>query len=147
PTSPLGGRYRLATKPPYRSTTARATNAAVSAAPSPASALPSAATATPATINALPTGRRRKVAAATHTTASVPSVFATTATSRAGTNARWSCAAGIPLAANGPCSGTETATPTASPVYASTSGAAQRRPQISSEPAPSSGAVSSPPNR
>src|SRR4051812_35566936 len=77
-----------ATKPAYRTTTATAAKAAVSAAPRPARALPTAATATPSTISALPSGRLRNVAAATTTTASVPRLLAAIATSRAGRKSR-----------------------------------------------------------
>ena len=46
-------------------------------------------------------GRRRIVASATTTTAIVPSVLPSTATSLAGTKARWSCASGIDDPAHG----------------------------------------------
>ena len=46
----------------------------------------------------------------------------------------------------GDVSGEAMPMPIASPVYSSPTGAAQRRPISSSEPTPSSGAVSSPPH-
>jgi hypothetical protein len=64
-------------------------------------------------MNAFPTGRRRKVATATTTTASVPSELAAIATTR-GSQPRWSWAAGI-SSPNCPCTGIARPIPTAKP--------------------------------
>ena len=95
--------------------------------------LPIAAAATPSTISVFPSGRRRSERSATPTTASVPSAFARIASRRAGRKARWSCAGGIPCAANAPCTGIASATPTARPAYDEARPRAARRTPASSE--------------
>jgi hypothetical protein len=87
------------------------------------------------------------LASATATTASVPRLLPTTATSRAGKKSRCAAVSGISVPENVPCSGIASAMPTARPAYAIPTGAAQRRPLSSSEPTPSSGAVNSAPKR
>jgi hypothetical protein len=88
---------------------------AVCATPRPATALPIAADATPAMTSVLPTGRRRIVSNATATTASVPSEFATIATTRSGKRSRCCCASGMLVPETGDVSVEATPIPTAKP--------------------------------
>ena len=90
-------------------------NAAVSAVPSPASALPTAAVAKPASRSALPIGRRRKPRIATTIRAIEPATLPTIARIRAGKSARCSCASGIDVPPIGDSIGTASATPIARP--------------------------------
>ena len=66
-------------------------------------------------MRALPSGRRRRPIDATATAASVPSEFATIASTRAGNRFRYACASGIEVPLTGAVSGMAIATPTARP--------------------------------
>ena len=127
----------LQTNPPYSRTAATAENAALPPSPSPATVLPSAAATIPAGRGCYPSAAAKPDASATPTAATVPAVFPTIASPRAGNSRGSRARPECPSRCTDAVSGAASAIPTARPQYSSTHRHNPPRPTRSSEPAPS----------